>query len=31
MDIAIILGIKQATAHSHIEQAKKRLGVKMRV
>jgi DNA-binding CsgD family transcriptional regulator len=31
MDIAIILGIKPATAHFHIEQAKKRLGVKTRV
>jgi hypothetical protein len=31
MDIPIILGIKPATAHFHIEQAKKRLGVKTRV
>jgi DNA-binding CsgD family transcriptional regulator len=31
MDIPIILGIKPATAHFHIEQAKKRFGVKTRV
>jgi hypothetical protein len=31
MDIPIILGIKPATAHFHIERAKKRLGVKTRV
>jgi len=30
-DIAVLLGIKPATAHFHIEQAKKRLGVKTRV
>jgi len=30
-DIAILVGIKPATAHFHIEQAKKRLGVKTRV
>ena len=30
-DIAVILGIKPATAHFHIEQAKKRLDVKTRV
>jgi DNA-binding CsgD family transcriptional regulator len=30
-DIAVLVGIKPATAHFHIEQAKKRLGVKTRV
>jgi DNA-binding CsgD family transcriptional regulator len=30
-DIAALVGIKPATAHFHIEQAKKRLGVKSRV
>ncbi len=30
-DIASLIGIKPATAHFHIEQAKKRLGVKTRV
>lgn len=30
-DIATLVGIKPATAHFHIEQAKKRLGVKTRV
>jgi DNA-binding CsgD family transcriptional regulator len=30
-DIAAVVGIKPATAHFHIEQAKKRLGVKSRV
>jgi len=30
-DIAVIVGISPATAHFHIEQAKKRLGVKTRV
>jgi len=30
-DIAMLVGIKPATAHFHIEQAKKRLGVKTRV
>jgi DNA-binding CsgD family transcriptional regulator len=30
-DIATVIGIKPATAHFHIEQAKKRLGVKSRV
>jgi DNA-binding CsgD family transcriptional regulator len=30
-DIAILVGVKPATAHFHIEQAKKRLGVKSRV
>lgn len=30
-DIATLIGIKPATAHFHIEQAKKRLGVKTRV
>jgi DNA-binding CsgD family transcriptional regulator len=30
-DIASLVGIKPATAHFHIEQAKKRLGVKTRV
>lgn len=31
VDIATLVGIKPATAHFHIEQAKKRLGVKTRV
>jgi DNA-binding CsgD family transcriptional regulator len=31
VDIAVLVGIKPATAHFHIEQAKKRLGVKTRV
>jgi DNA-binding CsgD family transcriptional regulator len=30
-DIAVLVGIKPTTAHFHIEQAKKRLGVKTRV
>jgi DNA-binding CsgD family transcriptional regulator len=30
-DIAVLIGIKPATAHFHIEQAKKRLGVKTRI
>jgi LuxR family transcriptional regulator, activator of conjugal transfer of Ti plasmids len=30
-DIAVLVGIQPATAHFHIEQAKKRLGVKTRV
>lgn len=30
-DIAVLLGVKPATAHFHIEQAKKKLGVKTRV
>ncbi|HEY1978811.1 MAG TPA: helix-turn-helix domain-containing protein [Xanthobacteraceae bacterium] len=30
-DIAALVGVKPATAHFHIEQAKKRLGVKSRV
>jgi DNA-binding CsgD family transcriptional regulator len=30
-DIAVLVGIKPATAHFHIERAKKRLGVKTRV
>ncbi len=30
-DIAVLVGVKPATAHFHIEQAKKRLGVKTRV
>jgi LuxR family quorum sensing-dependent transcriptional regulator len=30
-DIAVLVGIKPATAHFHIEQAKKRLGVRTRV
>ncbi len=30
-DIAVLVGIKPATAHFHIERAKKRLGVKSRV
>jgi DNA-binding CsgD family transcriptional regulator len=31
VDIAMLVGIKPATAHFHIEQAKRRLGVKTRV
>jgi LuxR family quorum sensing-dependent transcriptional regulator len=30
-DIAVLVGIKPATAHYHIERAKKRLGVRTRV
>jgi LuxR family quorum sensing-dependent transcriptional regulator len=30
-DIAVLVGIRPATAHFHIEQAKRRLGVRSRV